>query len=263
MPTQVQNRPTESPHYDKFDHEARKNLQHKEALRVALGSILAPPGLSISASSYSAYPALHLWRQSDRLFASHAWAVPAPSTHPVAVRSFGKLNLSYPPHPRNPQLYLFIQQSSHSNSPRETSASNSPHPSPLPIPPAATADSSLPEPEGLSPLPPSAMSVEGADAVPRVRGVPPPPHVVRPTPMPVQSGRRPTPPSLFAGDGGSVPPSGAATPRAKFLETLGSKSAWDALIHEVCGTLFKCCIVYTMEFSDESASESGPLKQQK
>ena len=131
-------------------------------------------------------------------------------------------------------IHLLIQQSSHSNSPRETSASNSPHPSPLPVPPAATADSSLPEPDGLSPLPPSAMSVEGADAVPRTRGVPPPSHVVRPTPMPVQSGRRPAPPGappLPAGDGGAVPPSGAATPRAKFLETLGSKSAWDALIH--------------------------------
>ena len=191
------------------------------------------PSLSISASSYSSCPALYLWRQSDRLFASHARAIPVPSTHPVAIRSFGKLNHSYPLIHGNP-IHLFIQQSSHSNSPRETSASNSPHPSPLPIPPAATADSSLPEPDGLSPLPPSAMSVEGADAVPRVRGVPPPSHVVRPTPMPVQSGRRPAPPGappLPAGDGGNVPPSGAATPRAKFLETLGSKSAWDALIH--------------------------------
>jgi hypothetical protein len=190
------------------------------------------PGLSISASTYSSHRALRLWRWSDRLFASHAWAVPVPSTHPVAVRSFGKLNHPHPPHPRN-SIHLLIQQSSNSNSPRETSASNSPHASPLPIPPAATADSPLLsplEPDGLSPLPPSAMSVEGADAIPHIRGVPPPPPVVRPTPMPVQRRRRPSAPPL-SGDGGSVPPSGAATPRAKFLETLGSKSAWDALIH--------------------------------
>ena len=55
------------------------------------------PSLSIFASSYSSCPALYLRRQSDRLFASHARAVPVPSTHPVAVRSFGKLNHSYPP----------------------------------------------------------------------------------------------------------------------------------------------------------------------
>ena len=63
------------------------------------------PGLSISASSYSSCPAFHLWRQSNRLFASHARAVPVPSTHPVAVRSFGKLNHSYPTHPRKPNSY--------------------------------------------------------------------------------------------------------------------------------------------------------------
>lgn len=226
MPTQVQNRPTESPHYDKFDHEARKNLQHKEALRVALGSILAPKRSPLAQGS-----------RSSSGTASPAYPFPLPATPPIPPSTYGGSPIDYlhpmhglyQPHPHTPSR--LGRSSSHSNSPRETSASNSPHPSPLPIPPAATADSSLPEPEGLSPLPPSAMSVEGADAVPRVRGVPPPPHVVRPTPMPVQSGRRPTPPSLFAGDGGSVPPSGAATPRAKFLETLGSKSAWDALIH--------------------------------
>ncbi|KIK09638.1 hypothetical protein K443DRAFT_671525 [Laccaria amethystina LaAM-08-1] len=229
MPTQVQNRPTESPHYDKFEHDARKNLQHKEALRVALGSILAP----------KRSPLAHGSRSSSGT-ASPAYPFPLPPTPPIPPSAYGggpidylhPMHGLYQPHPHTPSR-LGRSQSSNSNSPRETSASNSPHASPLPIPPAATADSPLPsplEPDGLSPLPPSAMSVEGADAIPHIRGVPPPPPVVRPTPMPVQRRRRPSAPPL-SGDGGSVPPSGAATPRAKFLETLGSKSAWDALIH--------------------------------
>ena len=97
-----------------------------------------------------------------------------------------------------------------------------------------------PLPPVIDPLPPAAVTeVESAHAPATVKEAAKP-VPVRPHIMPLHSGDGAHGQAPAGADGheaarsgsaGAAAASGSSTPKAKFLQTLGSKSAWDALIH--------------------------------
>ncbi|KAF8958565.1 hypothetical protein BDZ97DRAFT_1923603 [Flammula alnicola] len=262
QPTEIQRQPSESLDpvgRDKFsDHDARfhqattkqqqqiqqrqQQLQHREALRLALGSILTPkrPPLSTSSrsSSGTASPAYPFSLSAS---GTHTPAGPppivgtAPSYYPLAhgPNSSEHLHPHYPylahPHPYPlPPSRLGPSRSTSSTTPSPSgTAPSSAHPSPRP---EVTCTSPLPL--DIEPLPPAVhQDTENA------------PKQLRPpiTPLqPSKDGDLEQQKLADAGMGGGSyeqrenngqHASGTTTPRAKFLQTLQSKSAWDALIH--------------------------------
>lgn len=83
--------------------------------------------------------------------------------------------------------------------------------------------SGLPSPaqEHLPPLPPPLVRVQSESETGSS-----PPAIHAPAPVAAQAGLEATEQT-----GERESPSGSGTPKAKFLQTLQSKSAWDALIH--------------------------------
>ncbi|GLB44544.1 hypothetical protein LshimejAT787_1701710 [Lyophyllum shimeji] len=213
MPTRVQTRPAEMSRTpsEKFpDHDAspvNRNIQPKEALslRLALGSILAPKR-SFTPSSHSssgtaspAHPASYL-------------PPPPPNPTPMPAAD-GRVDGYLHPRglhlPHTPSRLGQSEQKEHHwpvGSPPSVSSSAS-------VSPRSTQSSSPTEE-----FPPLSLPPPVVDSATR----PPVCHAPRPLSAP-QSGTAPAAP------GASRPGSGAQ--RSKFLETLDSKSAWDALIH--------------------------------
>ena len=119
---------------------------------------------------------------------------------------------------------IYPLQSSSSNSPSgstENTAPNSSQPSPLP-----PVFNNLPAPPEIEPLPPAHITngviSTGNSTTPPTR----PPN----TPYNGVSGNSPIPsdhPPMDNADHAAR----AGTPKSKFMQTLQSKSAWDALIH--------------------------------
>jgi len=242
MPTEVKTGPSESfppklPRTDKYpEYNSRTaahkvtQQQHREALRLALGSILSPkrPPLSSSRSSSGCNTPLYPFSMPS---GSHTPVGTPPSYYPLAHAPNSSEYLHplhphlYHPHPHTPSR--LGRSNSSSNSPSgsvENTAPNSSQPSPLPL-----VSNDLPVPPEIEPLPPAQIT----------NGVTPAGKSTTPTgvpDVPLQSSSNDT-----AGDNPPIPadhPSYSAdhaaragTPRSKFLQTLQSKSAWDALIH--------------------------------
>ncbi|KAF8064283.1 hypothetical protein FPV67DRAFT_1504258 [Lyophyllum atratum] len=220
MPTRVQNRPAELSHApsEKFaEHDPshiNRNIQHKEALslRLALGSILAPKrpftpsSLSSSGTASPAHPAS---------FGSPLQPQP-PNSTPVQAAD-GRLA---------PDAYLHLRNVHLPHTPSRLGQSETKEPH-WPTGPLPSAPSSAP----VSP-----RSTHGASSSP-TEEFPPlslPPRVVdSPTrPSVLHDTQQHSAPELRTVPAGPrAPGSGPGTPKAKFLETLDSKSAWDALIH--------------------------------
>ncbi|KAF8153940.1 hypothetical protein B0H34DRAFT_719680 [Crassisporium funariophilum] len=240
MPTQVQRRPSEpilanSHVSDKYpEHDPRmaahkttqQQQQHREALRLALGSILTPkrPPLTSGSRSSSgtaspAYP-----------FSMGSGAHTPAGTPPAYYSMQHGPNSSDYLHPHHGHLHhghphppsRLGRSNSNSNSPSESTQNSAPN-SALPSPkPAIVVSGALPSPHEIEPLPPAYGDKNSSI------------HVVRPHAAPLQvssssSSAHPDSPSADASDHGTH--SGSSTPRSKFLQTLSSKSAWDALIH--------------------------------
>jgi hypothetical protein len=227
MPTEVKNRPAESfpPKLrgtDKYsEHDPRmaahrvtqqqQQQQHREALRLALGSILSPrPHFSSRPSSGSATPSYPFSIPSG----SHTPAGTPPSYYPLAhgpnsseyIHSHHS-HLHYP-HPHTPSRLGRSNSSSH-NSPSgspENTAPNSSHPSPLP-----PVSNNLPVPPDIDPLPPA--------------------HIANGTPAENSTTFNPPIHNDHSSSDSTEHANRACTPRSKFMQTLQSKSAWDALIH--------------------------------
>jgi len=235
MPTEVKARPSESlpPKLhgtDKYpEHDPRKvtqqQQQHREALRLALGSILSPrPPLNSShSSSGSTTPSYPFSIPSG----PHTPAGTPPSYYPLAhgPNSSEYIHSHHPHfHPHTPSR--LGRSKSSSNSPSgstEITAPNSSQPSPLPPVP-----NNLPILPEIEPLPPAQIT-NGVIVTTTTKPPTRPPN----TPLHgnnATSGNPPIPsdhPSLDSADHAAR----AGTPRSKFMQTLQSKSAWDALIH--------------------------------
>ncbi|KAF9451021.1 hypothetical protein P691DRAFT_809045 [Macrolepiota fuliginosa MF-IS2] len=308
MPTQVQKRPStadgvQSPRttVDKFppidpmhsshDSRAKFNLQHREALRLALGSILAPkrPSMSNSrSSSGTASPAYsfsgsgtytpatppiapytpsldaqdHPYSRLHPLqhyhpphppsklgrLESHPDAPETDAAAPIPMSCSPPLHHLPPPHAPPPPLFRGRSQTT------STSASSSTNPSPRTSPrlqpstpptvhtPSAitTTDTADLEPSLGPPVPPVATTssgdpgkisvVETAQSTSMSGDTPVPTAVVtqaQTTTTATATAVASPDPQCQGGSGHG----GAGTPRAKFIQTLQGKSAWDALIH--------------------------------
>ncbi|KAJ7590447.1 hypothetical protein C8J56DRAFT_937505 [Mycena floridula] len=190
MPAEVQRRPT-PPETDFHHHGAHSNWngQHREALRLALGSILAPKRPTQSrSSSGTASPALP---SNQTLHPS------SPGARPVDSH-FHFLH----PHHNVPHTPSRLSQS-------ESTARDFPSTNPLPY------TQGIPSPIPLTRANSDSDTAGTQSNAPEV----PPAH--GPDPDASQAAKANT-------DGSG---SGSGTPKAKFLETLQSKSAWEALIH--------------------------------
>jgi len=253
MPTKIHNRPKNDipahapdglPEHDLTI--VNKNLQHREALRLALGSILTPK------RPYS--PSRPQSRSSSGT-ASPALSFPFPSVSPPPPSAGTSPNQPPPIHGHahgwlaESHLHsLYMHPQSHHSYPhtpsrlgildstpsdcllphsQSTTASGSPVTS-SPSSPVIPPNTNLPHPhEPLPRLPDAALSEQSGKP-----GTVPTVHL--PEPM------QPTGLDAYAATGygahceaheqasGS---NGSGTPKAKFIETLQSKSAWDALIH--------------------------------
>ena len=118
---------------------------------------------------------------------------------------------------------IFLQNSS-SNSPSgsgENSAPNSSQPSPLP-----PIFNNLPVPPEIEPLPPAQIT----NGVTSAGNFTTPPTPFQPSSNNTANGNPPIPGDYLSADSADHTVR-AGTPRSKFLQTLQSKSAWDALIH--------------------------------
>jgi len=246
MPTQVQNRPSEQlPHAVEksyTEHDPRisnrnKNLQHKEALRLALGSILAPkrPSLTPSPRSSSGTASPSYFPNST----GHSPHSSTPASAPIHLtEEAGSVD-----HSRHTHSHPHLQHHSHAHTPsrlgRSSSSTGSPHSSAHPSPRIATQDPHHPigdtvAEDGMLALPPPISRQNSQGSSPGAEHTRPHPTPVQP--VPVDGSSLPTDiPSVPVGDyptaSASNPGSGTGTPKAKFFQTLQSKSAWDALIH--------------------------------
>jgi len=180
---QIQRKPTVNVGGNELypEHSAHWTNQHRDALRLALGSILAPkrPSASRSSSSGTASPA-------------------PPHTPPVVDHLL---------HPHYVPSKLSLSTS-------ESTARDFPSATPLPYTPLSPDHSALP-----SPFPLSRTSSHKGPAAEL--------HVTSGAPQ-IQSSSSSSSSTEGAGASGG---SGSGTPKAKFIETLQGKSAWDALIH--------------------------------
>jgi len=215
MPTRVQDRPAQmsrmpSEKFSEHDsaHVNRSMQQHKDALMLALGSILAPKRPFTPQSRSSSGTASPAHSSSFATPSSPVLPPPPPNSTPVHVSDihfFPSRNIYHPHTPsrlgqsdsREPSVDPL---GSPSSSPRSSSSSSHP--------PSPTEE--LPPPLALPPL---RVIVEPAE--------PPSVHAPQPRDFPTTPGS--------AGAHTRVPRVG--TPKSKFVETLESKSAWDALIH--------------------------------
>ncbi|KAK0433462.1 hypothetical protein EV421DRAFT_1910137 [Armillaria borealis] len=189
MPTQVQTRSSDTlprgpegldAHSFQHDNEqANKiiHMQHKEALRLALGSILSPKRPPNSRSTSGTASPAHIYYTTH----PHSPYPPPPPPHSTPAQAESTSHYLFPP-----QGHLI----SHSHTPSRLCQSDS-----------AT--------DYLSSSQPSPRSSPGPDS-----------PLAPPSPTSTGS------PAIHA------PAPGTGTPnKAKFIETLQSKSAWDALIH--------------------------------
>ncbi|PPQ65521.1 hypothetical protein CVT26_000478 [Gymnopilus dilepis] len=123
------------------------------------------------------------------------------------------------------------RSSSSNNSPTESaqaSTTSSAHPSPMPSAgPAIDPTTGLPTLPDLEPLPPALAPQQAhpASSEPALISNESP-KPIRPPVEPIRASK-----SEQCNVGVQVNQSGRSTPRAKFLQTLEGKSAWDALIH--------------------------------
>jgi len=242
MPIEVKTKPSESlpskiDKYPEHDPKAaahkvkQQQQQHREALRLALGSILSPkrPPLNSShSSSGSTTPSYPFSIPSG----PHTPAGTPPSYYPLAhgPNSSEYIHSHHPhfhhphphphPHPHTPSR-LGRSKSSSANSPSGSSANTAPsssHPSPLPPGPVPSNLPILPE---IEPLPPAQIT----------NGVTAMPLPTRPPNTPLHPSGNPPIPSDHLSAESADHAARAGTPRSKFMQTLQSKSAWDALIH--------------------------------
>jgi len=217
MPARVHSRPEmvrtpSEKHHEHDSFQANKNMQHKEALRLALGSILAPKRSytpSSRSSSGTASPA------------HPASFTPPPPPYSASNQGAESGRTDALLHPRNPYFLhtpsRLAQSESTDHSPSGSAAS-----SPVPSQPAETQGS---QPSTPLSLPEPAVSDHPQTSDGQVYAVRAPKPVS--VPQPDAPSAVPTPESKgYSGSG-----SGSGTPKAKFIETLQSKSAWDALIH--------------------------------
>jgi len=245
MPTEVKSKPSEShppksrgiDKYSEHDPKAaahkvtQQQQQHREALRLALGSILSPrPPLSSShSSSGTTTPSYPFSIPSG----PHTPAGTPPSYYPLAhgPNSSEYIHSHHPhfhhshphPHPHTPSR-LGRSKSSSTNSPSGSSANTAPsssHPSPLP---PSLVPSNLPILPEIEPLPPAQVT----NGVIMTTASPLPTH---PPNTPLHSTGNPPIPSDHPSADSADHAARAGTPRSKFMQTLQSKSAWDALIH--------------------------------
>ncbi|KAF8809848.1 hypothetical protein BYT27DRAFT_7187114 [Phlegmacium glaucopus] len=250
MPTEVKTRPSESlpPKLratDKYpEHDPKtaahkvtqqQQQQHREALRLALGSILSPkrPPMNGSRSSSGSTTPLYPFPMSS---GPHTPAGSPPAYYPLAhgPNSSDYLHSHHPhhphlyhPHPHTPSRLGRSKSSSGSPSGSgENTASNSSLSSPLP-----PVSNNLPVPPEIEPLPPAQIANGVASTANSTTPPTRPPNTpYQPTNNNAASGSPPIPtdhPSADSADHAAR----AGTPRSGFLQTLQSKSAWDALIH--------------------------------
>ncbi|KAF8890774.1 hypothetical protein BD779DRAFT_1517008 [Infundibulicybe gibba] len=205
MPTQVQNRSTDPNPISRgmpekyLDHDpahANKNVQHREALRLALGSILAPkrpytPSSRSSSGTASPSPYYHNHNHTEHPHLRHLHS----HLHPHLPSRLGRTNSS--------------DSHSDSGTPQLTPSTSTPNSSSL-----------LPSPTEEHP---PALSPHESSAAKDAHSTPPPIH--SPAPMLVH------PPVVAVTEAKPDSGSGSGPPKAKFIQTLQSKSAWDALIH--------------------------------
>ncbi|TFL03440.1 hypothetical protein BDV98DRAFT_591309 [Pterulicium gracile] len=189
---------------DSSGRNSRSAQQHRDALRLALGSILTPKRPSPSrSSSGSATPSLFGHTASCA-------ATPPPPSH-LSTAAFGRSATES-------HLPLYHHHHHHHHPSRLGTSETHYHDDDLPSP--ASSNSSL---EVL----PLISSSSGAFSPAGAHTPPHPAALVHPTPIP--------PPGFKCDDVPVVVVSGThdgtGTPKAKFFETLQSKSAWDALIH--------------------------------
>jgi len=246
MPTEVNTRPSESRppklrRTDKYpDHDPRtahkvtqQQQQHREALRLALGSILSPrPPLGGSRSSSGSTTPSYPFSISS---GAHTPAGTPPSYYPLAhgpnSSEYIHSHHLHHPYPHTPSR-LGRSSSSHNNSPSGSTgntAPNSSHPSPLP-----PVSHNLPVPPDIEPLPPAHIA-NGA-TIPAENSTPPTRPPINPiSPLHLNGSNDTSSNPPIPGDHPSAESTGhtarATTPRSKFMQTLQSKSAWDALIH--------------------------------
>ncbi|KAF9458715.1 hypothetical protein BDZ94DRAFT_1270082 [Collybia nuda] len=213
MPTRVQSRPAEmtrssSERYHDYDPiNANKNLQHKEALRLALGSILTPKrpftpsSRSSSGTASPAHPASFAVPSSPQ-------PPPPPQSTPVHDSHLHSRHIHQPHTPS--RLGLIDSADSH-------------WPSVLPLPPSPESVPSSSAHGSQQPSPSQETPPVLSLPAPVLSATPPAardsPAIHAPSPLPAHV------------SAAAQPHSGSGTPKAKFLETLQSKSAWDALIH--------------------------------
>ncbi|KAJ3570188.1 hypothetical protein NP233_g4571 [Leucocoprinus birnbaumii] len=314
MPTQVSRPPSADPlpsprtsvdrhppsghpdslHHPPHDPRVKYNSQHREALRLALGSILAPkrPSMPGSRSSSGTATPAYSFSGSSGSYTPYTPSTPptmpfTPSLEASSSQEHPLSRLSFPHHhPTHPPSKLGRVESH-----PDGSAANAPSTAPI-SPPQRHSPPPLPPPL-LRSLSQNPSNPPSSRTSPRLHPVtPPPPH---PPPAITVTDTADLGPTLPApalptadGDGGkisvaensmsppSIPPpgdasvhpaaiaqaaaatatatngtgssgqvssqqhpcgtantggSGSGTPRAKFLQTLQGKSAWEALIH--------------------------------
>uniref|UniRef100_A0A8H7XLC2 Uncharacterized protein n=1 Tax=Psilocybe cubensis TaxID=181762 RepID=A0A8H7XLC2_PSICU len=239
----------------------QQQQQHREALRLALGSILTPkrppivpPSRPSSGTATPAHPSPWL---SGSVSGAQTPAGTPPIQSPYIAAGHGPNSsehllhphYAFPHHGHSLPPSKLGRSSSSSNSPVEsvtTSTHNSGHPSPHAGAGALAPHTILSPVPDVEPLPPSMMAepqvgnntqTEGATS--NIVEVKP----VRPSITPLHPSKEGNAATGADGAGSTDSmnghimqtepgsPSGRGTPRAKFLQTLQSKSAWDALIH--------------------------------
>ncbi|KXN90404.1 hypothetical protein AN958_04273, partial [Leucoagaricus sp. SymC.cos] len=283
-------------HHPPYDPRAKFNLQHREALRLALGSILAPKRPSTSGSRSSSGTTSPAYSFSG---SSGTYTPATPPNMPYTPsldasnsqeHPFSRLHYPYPhQHPTHPPSKLGRVESHRdeqdADASRSIPTSTTPpqlHSPPLAPPPplfrSRSHNPSIPRPsrtgsrqattppltgkppevtvtdatETVPSLPPPAQSVATTnsgggrrinakdDQMPPPSIPPPPTDVPVPAAAVIQAASTPasgtgspsqTPSQQHPGGAGSSTCSGTGTPRAKFIQTLQGKSAWDALIH--------------------------------
>ncbi|KAF8888447.1 hypothetical protein CPB84DRAFT_1964186 [Gymnopilus junonius] len=248
MPTEVQRRPSESISAGPLGHvgpiptssmdpiaatkaQQQQLMQHREALRLALGSILTPKRPQTvpmsRSSSGTATPVLPPFGYSPSGSHTPAGTPPLASPYFTGLGPISSEHL-HPHHAyqHHPHAHSRLARSaSNSNSPTESaqaSTASSAHPSPMPnTGPAMDPTTGLPTLPDLEPLPP-ALTAQPQPSIPSTSQ---PNLAMGERHLPA----RPSIDPLHAS--GVQQSSGRSTPRAKFLETLEGKSAWDALIH--------------------------------
>lgn len=250
MPTQVQTRPQNdrvvSPHHIHDPHSivehdlANRNAIQRDALHLALGSILAPkrncshsPGSRSGSTSGTASPA-HPWHFPSAPSPNSPLGTPGPvppPPHPTPNYSHGHL---YAPQSHG---HSHLHPNPHTNYPSRFGLSRSNSEDAITKNNVDTSISDLPS-SGTNHIQHgfeySPLLPDGTTAPQHSHGRAPsvtvsPPTIHAPAPQPPHD-FRPNTTSTRNGDHSETHAEGG-TPKAKWIETLQSKRAWDALIH--------------------------------